>query len=122
MRRIPLLMLFMGMLMLACSSGDNGNPDGSDQDGTVNEDGGGDSGDNHAPEVIDCVEGQTKCPNDLSCRCCGSIGPEPICICTAQCTNNEDCAGTGFLYCNMAEGAKSGICTPIDFNCCWDCQ
>jgi hypothetical protein len=57
------------------------------------------------------------------CLCCGSIGPQEICLCTVRCFSDDTCADVeGMPECNMREGAKSGICTAAGFNCCWDCQ
>jgi hypothetical protein len=117
MLRYLLLLLVASMLVLSCSS-NGGNADAA-EDGVVNGDettGGDDD------EAIDCESGVTKCPPDKDCLCCGSIGPTEICLCTVQCWGDDDCQGTGFSLCNMAEGAKSGICTPSDFNCCWNCN
>lgn len=122
MLRFMLLLFLSGMLVLSCSSG-GGTTDAA-EDGIVDDDGtaGNDETGGGDDDVIECEAGVTKCPQDKDCRCCGSIGPQEICLCTIQCYSDENCQGTGFSLCNMAEGAKSGICTPFDFNCCWNCN
>jgi len=76
-----------------------------------------------AAAAVSCLQGMgTPCPGGLTCECCGSIGPSPICICSRKCTSASDCGGTGLPECNKAPAEAEGICTPPGYNCCWLCQ
>lgn len=76
-----------------------------------------------AATAVKCLQGMgVPCPGGLTCECCGSIGPSPICICSRKCATATDCAGTGLPECNKASGSAEGICTPAGYNCCWLCQ
>jgi hypothetical protein len=63
------------------------------------------------------------CTGGLSCVCCGSIGPKPICICSTTCASDADCKDKALPSCNKATPTSAaGICTTKGFNCCWFCK
>jgi hypothetical protein len=72
--------------------------------------------------AIACTTGGPACPGNLSCLCCGSIGPKAICLCSEACTTSNLCKSTGLPLCNVPTGGDAGICTPNGFNCCWFCK
>ena len=69
-----------------------------------------------------CMPGGTPCSGNLTCQCCGSIGPKAICLCSMHCSSDGECQGTGLPKCNKPDPLTPGICTPNGFNCCWQCQ
>lgn len=65
----------------------------------------------------------TQCNGStIGCECCGSIGPQAICLCTNPCNDDLDCRQPGLQYCNKPDQTSPGICTAQGFNCCWQCQ
>ena len=111
MIRIPFLVLILFLVAGGCGYGggstDGGN-DGKTQDG-------GDT-------AYECTPGQSRCSVGLACLCCGSIGPAPICLCSSACNSNQDCTHPDLPECNKPGPDTAGICTPMDYNCCWYCQ
>lgn len=66
-----------------------------------------------------CTVGAT-CSGGLTCQCCGSKGPMPICLCSKKCFLNSECPGS-LPQCNTPPVGGVGVCTPNGFNCCWMC-
>jgi hypothetical protein len=135
MRWCLYLCLPFALLMIACSDDSEGGDAGVGQDTSVGQDLGqaddagpgqdtgpaGEAGAIEAGTAVPCTTGDT-CSGGLSCLCCGSIGPSEICLCSKECSVDNDCSGTGLPMCNKRNGADAGICTPTGYNCCWDCQ
>ena len=131
--RHALLCLLLAGVLGGCSDDSSGpGPDGPLVDQTVGADKGAtpdlgpaDSGPtSDVAAAVSCTSSGGECSGmtGLSCECCGSIGPQAICLCSKQCAGDNDCQGAGLPLCNKAPGQDSGICTPTGFNCCWLCQ
>lgn len=55
-----------------------------------------------------------------SCLCCPIGGPMETCICTTQCTTDDDCTEPSRPHCNIdTRFTERGICTPEEFVCRW---
>jgi hypothetical protein len=63
-----------------------------------------------------------QCTSGVGCTCCGSAGPQPICLCSNRCNDDLDCQQPGLRYCNKPDPGSPGVCTAPGFNCCWQCQ
>jgi hypothetical protein len=73
--------------------------------------------------AVTCTKSNDTCQGGLTCQCCGSMGPAPICVCSTSCVSDKDCTRPNQPLCNKASPtAAAGICTPAAFNCCWMCQ
>jgi hypothetical protein len=117
MARTPFLAFILSLVLAGCGySGDSsdGGSDGKTQDAADGTSGG--------DLQYECTPGVSRCPYPLDCLCCGSIGPAPICLCSADCNSNTDCTHPDLPECNKPGSGIAGICTPVGFNCCWECQ
>ena len=132
MLRFCMLLVLLSTIAAGCAYYDSG-VDGSISDGQADGDGqpDGDAGpdkradwdaDGGGGPVLKCTPNVTRCPTDLDCLCCGSIGPSPICLCSRPCEVDTSCQARGLSHCNTPDENHDGICTPPDFNCCWYCE
>ena len=109
-----ILALGLSLLLAGCGYG-GGSTDGGNDGKTLDAADGNNGG-------HECTPGQSRCPVGLECLCCGSIGPAPICLCSSACNSGADCTRSGLPECNKPGPDSAGICTPVDYNCCWFCQ
>lgn len=105
---LVLVMLVAGLAWTACGD-----------DSAAGQDGGGEV---DAAPLVECTPTVDQCGAGSSCECCGSIGPMPICVCTTTCDSDDDCTDPDRPHCNAPGPGSLGICTTLDFNCCWMCQ
>jgi hypothetical protein len=137
MNRVLFMCVLLVGVVFACSDDTTPVPDkgahadmaqadtGPDSDqGSVTDKGPDDTSKPQEGGAVTCTTGGDECSATaaLTCECCGSGGPGPICLCSKKCATDSDCQGSGLPLCNKATGSDAGICTPTGHNCCWSCQ
>ena len=55
----------------------------------------------------------------LDCLCCPAGGPMNNCLCTTECTSDNDCTDSARPMCNQMNPGSPGICTATDYPCAW---
>jgi hypothetical protein len=117
-------------LLLACVIPPGGWPieDGGAEDGALTDRGAGTDAGQRIDAGLSTDRGYTcpcgmQCNNGaIGCECCGSNGPQAICLCTNRCNDDLDCRQPGLPFCNKPDQTSPGICTTQGYNCCWQCQ
>jgi hypothetical protein len=101
-----------------------GGAGGRDQGGAGGRAGAGQGGAGSAGAPVQCypdADAMDVCgPRGASCLCCPTGGPTQACICTTQCTEDEDCEDPSRPDCNIdPRFTERGICAPSGFTCLW---